>query len=174
MRLPQCRLPPLLLLGLGLAACASDEPAGPICPRPGIINGLQGAERYVPGSPTRDSDLLYRAAMENIAGGCRLEGPDLVVEFSVDLLVEPGPAFAGGTVELPYFVAVTGPGGEVLDRRDFTAAIEVPEGAQRAGSTEQLSQRYVAIAPGQGPAYQVLLGLSLPRDEALRQRDETR
>ena len=149
-----------------LAGCSgNDAPAPPLCPEVGIINGLENLEqRAADGSGT----LAYRAAMENLDGACRAESGDLAVEIALDLIVQPGPAAPTGIIELPYFVVVSAPDGQLLDRQDFVARITVPSGARRGGVTETFSQRFVGRAEG-ATGYEVLFGFALPESEALNQ-----
>jgi hypothetical protein len=159
----------LLAMALLLAACSSsdDEPRL-VCPRPAIIDELSSLERYTPGAAEVPEHLVYRAALQNISGNCRAEDSDILIDVAVETQVEPGLAFSGSSVELPYFVAVMAPGGEVLDRQDFLASIPVTPGAREAGSRESFSQRFRGIGPYGVPGYQVLFGFALPREEALR------
>lgn len=160
------RLAPVLAAAL-LGACAgSPEPAAPLCPQVGIINGLERLERT---APDGTGAVAYRAALENIDGVCRPEGNDLAVDITLDVVVHPGPALADRVIELPYFVAVSAPGGDVLERRDFVARVEVPPGTRVAGVTESFTQRFVGAATGV-PDHQVLFGFALPAEQALRQR----
>ena len=163
---PRARfLAPAILASL-LAACGGTPPPPPaLCPEVGIINGLEDLQQPPEAAA---GDLAYRAAMENLDGGCRAEGGDLVVEIALDLLVLPGPAMPGGIIELPYFVAISAPDGRLLDRQDFVARVTVPSGARRGGVTETFSQRFVGRADG-AAEYQVLFGFALPESEALRQ-----
>ena len=85
------------------------------------------------------------------------------------MIVEPGPAYQGGTVEVPYFVAVTRTSGEVVDRQDLVARIDVPPGTRQAGSTERFSQRFVGLSGG-ADDYKVLFGLVMPPEEAIARR----
>lgn len=146
------------------AGCGSRSEAPLVCPRPAIINGLASTERRAPDGP-----LLYRAALENIGGTCTTDRGDLTTNLSIDVIVEPGPGLTGGTVEVPYFVAVSGPNGDIIDRQDFLARIDVPPGTRRAGSTESFNQRFVGLGSGT-PGYRILIGLALSREESLERR----
>jgi hypothetical protein len=83
--------------------------------------------------------------------------------------VQPVAAATEATLELPYFIAISGPDGALIDRQDFVGRVAVARGAKRAGITETFTQRFVGRAQG-AANYQVLLGFALPTDEALRQR----
>jgi hypothetical protein len=151
-------------LFVGLAGCSSSSsPPAPLCPKVGIISGLEHEERTA-----ADGQSIYRAAMENVDGACQAEGGDLLVEIAIDVVVQPGPALTQTLVELPYFVAVSEPGGSMLDRQDYVARVEVPRGARRAGVTETFRQRFLGREAG-ASGYEVLFGLSLPEAEAMRQ-----
>jgi hypothetical protein len=152
--------------GAGCSGGGDQEPPAPLCPEVAIINGLESFERQ---GTDGSGELAYRVAMENIDGACRAEGEDLVVDIRIDLVAQPGPALASGTLELPYFVSVSRPDGEVIDRQDFVGRVAVPPGARSAGVTETFTQRFVGLAAGAAD-YQVLFGFALPEDEALRQR----
>jgi len=158
-----------LLAAAGLAACSSgrNEPPPALCPRVAIINGLESLER-----PLLDGSdgIAYRAALENIDGRCRPVDGDLVVDIAIDVVVNPGQGREGRLVELPYFVAVSAPNGDVLDRQDFVAKINLAPGARSGGVTETFSQRFAGLGEG-AAGYQVLFGFALPPEEALRQRE---
>jgi hypothetical protein len=164
----------VLTLALGAAAllpgCSLLHRGRPplACPRTAIINELASLDHYRPGAPERPENLAYRVALENLDGTCTAAGQDVNVNVSVQVVVEPGPAFQGPTVEVPYLVSVLGPGGAVLDRKDFTAKVTVAPGARRGGTRESFAQRFVAIGPAKGSAYQVLFGLAPPAGEAER------
>lgn len=157
---------------LVLAACsrAATPPTPYLCPRVAIINGLESLEHRAPAPASGEVD--YRAALENIDGSCRPEGGDLVVGITVDLVVQPAAGLANRLVEVPYFVAVSAPNGDVLDRQDFVAKVNLAPGARSGGVTESFSQRFVGRGETGATGYQVLFGFALPDDEALRQRQQ--
>jgi hypothetical protein len=154
------------LVAFGGCTGGDSPPPPPLCPKVGIIDGLQSLDRSAAGGA---GELGYHAAMENVDGGCRPEQGDLVVQIAIDLVVRPGTDVGGTTVELPYFVAVSRPDGGLIDRQDFTASIAVAKGARRAGVTETFNQRFVGLAQG-AAGYEVMFGFALPEAEALRQR----
>lgn len=163
------RLAPIAVAAL-LAGCTGggDEPPAPLCPRVAIISGLESLERE---ATYGSGEIAYRAALENIDGRCRPDGDDLAVDITIDVVVQPGPALTDRLIELPYFVAVSAPNGDVLDRQDFVARVTLAPGARSGGVTETFSQRFLGQEQG-ASGYQVLFGFTLPPDEALRQRNE--
>jgi hypothetical protein len=164
---------PAILLLLVLVACGRAEPArqASVCPQPGILAGLESTTVFRGGSTSGpESDLLYYAALENIGGGCVYDGSGLTVDLSVDVIVEPGPAFEPGPVSVPWFVAVADAGGAIIDKTELSSLIEVPPGAARGGSREAIQQRFAGLRPETGGGYRIYLGLEIDRDEALRRR----
>jgi hypothetical protein len=138
------------------------------CPRTAIINELASLDHYRSGAPQQPENLAYRTVLQNLNGTCTAAGQDVNVNVSVEVVVEPGPAFEGTSVDVPYLVSVLGPGGAVLDRKDFTAKVTVAPGARRGGTRESFAQRFVGIGPAKGSAYQVLFGLAPPAGDAER------
>jgi hypothetical protein len=168
---PASALAPIVAAGLLLAACSRSPPAPQlVCPRPGIVNGVEQTAAYRPGG-SGDADLRWVAVMQNIDGGCRYDD-GLEVDLSVDLVVEPGPAYEGGPIDLRYFVAVAGPSGEILDKQIFTTSVTPVRGATRGGSRESFTQRYPGATPAQGGGYRIYLGFDVPVEEALRRRSQ--
>ena len=163
-RTAPCLLAVSCLLALAGCGGGSSEAQRLTCPRPAIIARLASVERYRDGTtkgPT--DDLAWRAALENVRQRCMPQGDDLVVAVLVDTVVEPGPAYRGGPIELPYFVAVVTPDGEVLDRKDFVATVPFAAGQRRSGTTEQVSERFIGRAESGAQGYQILFGLPAPK-----------
>ena len=150
-----------------LAGCAGDDgpPPPPICPRVGIVAGLQSFDRA---ATEAMGAFGYHASMENVEGACGPEQGDLVVNMTVDLVVQTDAKGGGRTLDLPYFIAISGPDGAVIDRQDFVGRVSIPASARRAGVKEAFSQRFVGLGPG-AAGHQVMFGFALPEDEALRQ-----
>ncbi|HMR30883.1 MAG TPA: hypothetical protein PKA13_24940 [Geminicoccaceae bacterium] len=160
-------LGPSVLLG-----CSGSEPRPAVsCPAPGIVAGLETTTAFRNGTSSgAESDLLYAVAMQNIDGGCTYGGDGMVIQLSVDLVVEPGPAFTGGQVSIPWFVAVADPAGTIIDKQTFAASVELAAGAVRGGTRESIEQRYAGVDATAGAGYRLYLGLEIDRDEALRRR----
>jgi hypothetical protein len=163
-----------LLLALGAAGCSGTEtppPGQPVCPQPGILAGLDTNSVFRGGTSTgAGEDLAFVVGMQNIGGGCTYDGDALTVDLSIDLVVEPGPAFTGPSVAVPWFVAVAAPDGSIIDKQVFTANVTLPAGQTSGGSRESVRQRFAGVTPEVGPGYRIYLGLEVERSEALRRR----
>lgn len=168
----------LALLGLGgsllLAGCGGGEQdLGPrqYCPLPGIINGLDSDSVYRGGAVSApESELEYMVSLQDITGGCVYDETGLEVNLGIDVVVEPGPAFAGGSVAVPWFVAVADGDGTIIDKVPFTSDVAVVPGAPRAGNRETIQQRFPGLDAKAGGAYRLYLGLQMDRDKAMKKR----
>ena len=161
----------LSLAGVAVAACTKPEQRQASCPRPAIVNGLERYESHA-GSGADPSSLRYRGTMLGFSGGCGFDGDGALVRLAVDLVASPGPAYDGSAVELPYFVAVAGPDGAVIDKQTFTAQLGALSGGQPKGVTERLEQRIAGVTRETGPGYRIFLGFDVPPEEAMRRREE--
>jgi len=149
---------------LGLAACASDDtpaPTPPVCPTTLILQGAERTAAYAPGADASPSALLHMAVLTNLATGCRFVEDGVDVDLAFDLIAERGPAMAGDTAELTYFIATLGPGEEVLAKQLLTSEIAFEAEERVAGVAEELTYRLPSVAPGQGPEYLIYLGFQL-------------
>lgn len=156
-----------------VAGCAGGgEELPPVaCPDARILAGLESTNVFR-GEASRgaEADLAYSAALQNIAGGCTYAEDGLTLNMTVDVVIDPGPALSGTTVAVPWFIAVAGPDGTIIDKQNLTANVAIAEGGARSGSREAIEQRYAGVGTDRGPAYSLFLGLEIDRDEALRRR----
>lgn len=160
------------LATLTLAGCSTSGPAQPAaCPVPGIVAGLETTTVFRGGGATgREADLQYAVAMENIGGGCTYDSAGMRIQLSVDIVVEPGPAFAGPAATVPWFVAIADPAGSIVDKQVFSSTVNLSPGTTRGGVREAIEQRYAGVDRNLGGGYRIYLGLEIDRDEALRRR----
>lgn len=161
MRFPSTALPLVacLALAIGLAACGRGQPVSAICPQSGIIHGLDRLHAEAPGGGT------VNATLENIDGVCTHGGGVLAVDMSIDVVIE---APAGTTI--PYFVVITDPAGEILDKVPFAATVPADAAPGQLRLRERLYQEITNVSASDARAYTVLFGFDLPPDVALEQR----
>jgi hypothetical protein len=166
------RLGGLAAAGLALVGCSGAEPQPLVaCPDPGIVAGLESTTVFRGGASTgSEADLQYAAAMENIGGGCAYDEDGMRIDLAIDVIVEPGPGFAGGPVSVPWFLAVADPSGAIIDKQVFTSSVAIADGATRGGSRESVEQRFPGVDAAEGAGYRLYLGLEIDREEALRRR----
>ncbi len=149
----------LLLALVAVQACSGNRSVAAVCPSSAIIHGL---DRLYGEAPTGDE---ISVSLENIDGVCTHSGTTLSLDMSIDIVVDAPP----GTT-IPYFVAVSDPAGEVLDKVGFTAVVPADAGGGPIRLREQLYQEVGGVASGTSARYGILFGLDLPPAIALEQR----
>ncbi len=149
------KLLPLLAsvaLAMGLAACGGGRTqVAAVCPDSGIIHGLD--RMYAEDAAGNEVSV----ALENIDGVCSHSGNRLSLDMSIDLVVDAGP----GT-SIPYFVVVSDPTGQVLDKVGFVATVPADATTRPLRLRERLVQEVSEVPIGSSAAFTVLFGLDLP------------
>jgi hypothetical protein len=127
-----------LAAALPAAACGGGGRGGALpvaCPRPGILADGADLTRWRPG-PVRDlTTLVFDARITGLNGTCDRGRGDRSIEVTLTpaFSVERGPAGGGERLaELPWFVAVVGPGDEILQRQSFLERLSFSRGETRA------------------------------------------
>ena len=154
---------------LTLAACSSTEqPARLVCPPTAVppesaqLVAFQGDGRDL-------TDVRFDLQVNDVALTCELERDDgrrtLEAELGVRFTAEKGPANREGEAAGRYYVAVTGPDGELLSRQSFDLRVELP-GNQTRVATEQFLSPTIPLADGAATdAYTIYVGLELTPDQ---------
>jgi hypothetical protein len=159
------------------AACgSSDRTALPVaCPRPGILADGADLTRWQPG-PVRDlTTLVFDARLTGLNGTCRPGRRDrsLEVTLTATFAVERGAAGSGARVaELPWFIAVVGPGEEILQRQSFVERLAFNRGETRAaGETEPVRLSLPVGEERRATDYRIFVSFELtPEDVAVNRR----
>lgn len=148
------------LLLMGLQACGGgSRSVAAVCPDSAIIHGL---DRLYAEDATGSE---VSVTLENIDGVCTHSGTRLSLDMSIDLVVDAPP---GTTV--PYFVVISDPAGQVLDKAFFTATLPADAPAGPVRLRERLIQEVDGVPAGTSAGYAVLFGLDLPPEIGLEQR----
>jgi hypothetical protein len=168
------RLLPLLALALLVSSCSWFRKEPPrSCPRLGIVADTAELTRYRPGTGRDITDQLFTAQLGDVAGGCRVDKASANVDMKVSIVAERGAAMTESGADIEYFVAVTGPGDQILAKETFRSRLDFA-GRNRTGIAEELSQR-IPLAEGSDPgAYAILVGFQLTPDELADNRRRRR
>lgn len=165
------------LATLPLGGCGGDSaPSLPVaCPRPGILADGADLTRWQPG-PVRDlTTLAFDARLTGLNGSCRAGRRDRSIEVTLTpaFAVERGPAGGGARVaELPWFIAVVGPGEEVLQRRSFVERLAFSRGETRAaGEAEPVRLSLPVGEERRATDYRIYVSFELtPEEVAVNRR----
>ncbi len=120
---------------------------------------------YRPG-PGRDlTDVAYQVDIRDLAYECDYDFDNfdsrVTVNFNILFVAERGPAADQGQIEIPYFVAVTDPGRNILTKKRFSVTLEFEGNAVRAQKVEELAQRIPFPSDADGSDYKSFIGIQL-------------
>ena len=124
----------------GGSAAGDSRPAA-TCPTAAVLRPLAQTAQFAPGWPHQPQGVAFYGVLSDVEARCDRAGDALRVKLDVVVVGERGPA-AGtlNTVDLDYFVALTGPGQAILDKRPFRVRIVLPEAAKRAGVNDHFEE----------------------------------
>lgn len=159
-----------VLAGLAaLAGCGGSAPVGlstAPCPRISILADGADLTRFRPGGPQDLSAMAVDARITGFQAQCDFAGRDrLDVRVTPQFSVERGPALAGRTADLPWFLAVSTPEEEVLDRTAETTRVAFAQNVGRAAASGPTVRFTMPIGNGVR-AQDFLVRLSFQLDEA--------
>ena len=165
------------LLAFGaLAGCSSpgeqapDQPAR--CPAATVLEGAARTSAHLPGEPARPETLRYVAAINDLETLCRHGADGLRMELRFPVVVEAGPAFEGGPIELALFVATVGPEGTVLGKEALDVTLSPARGGGPVGEVQNLTLALPASSEAQARASRLFVGFQVPRPAPVARPEE--
>jgi hypothetical protein len=142
-----------MLFGLAtLSACSTVASLNPFssgssgapaaaCPSAVILHPLSQTAVFPPGAPRQPTSVAFYGVLSEVDAKCEPAGGAVHVALDVVVIGERGPAVGkGDSIDLQYFVAVTGADQTILSKRSFVVRIAIPAGAKRAGITDHIEQ----------------------------------
>jgi hypothetical protein len=141
------------------------------CPTAGVVAELRRHQVYRDG-PGRDlTDLRFTAGFGDVRGDCGYDRDNLDVELTVPVVAERGPALDVNSVDIEYFVAVTGPDRRILNKQPFHVRLDFSGGKNRANAIDELVIDRIKLPKGvDGGAYAIEVGFQLTPQEVEENR----
>jgi hypothetical protein len=124
----------------GSSASTDEKPAPAACPAAAILRPLSQAAVFAPGAAAQPMGVAFYGILSEVQAKCEPAAGAVHVALDVVVVGERGPAAKGDSVNLQYFVAVTGPDQTILSKRSFPVSIAIAPGAKRAGITDHLEE----------------------------------
>jgi hypothetical protein len=158
------------LVALGLAGCgpslSEKSELVASCPQVMRVQDTTSLTRFRPGAGRDRTDVLFQARIGKTEIACDPRRDRVIVELTVEITVNEGPAARDHLANVGYFVRILDPAGTVVQGRNFTADYKFEGNRTSAASSEQLTLT-IPLAQGlKGGAYTVAVGL-LPTPEEL-------
>lgn len=161
---------------LAFAGCSSTETAeAPVpCPAFRIPDEAAKLTRFRPGGAADLTDVAFQARISGTGMNC-LKGDEreAIVDVAIEFEAARGPAATQSGQQIPYFVGIVGPDGQILNKQSFSVELQVPDRQSTAASVEEI-RITIPVAEGRtADAYTLFGGLQLTPEE-LQYNRETR
>ena len=166
---------------LATASCGStdDTPSYP-CPVVMPVRELSYMTKFQ-GESQDLSDTLFEAKVDEVlpALNCVYEEEDggkraIVYDIRVKFLAQRGPKDREAAAKFNYFMAIGGPGGEVIARQVFDTEIPFENNATQAITVEELQPRIPLKQGENGDFYRIYIGFMLSEKELAYNRKNPR
>ena len=146
---------------LALSGCGWFSPSASkqaeACPSAVVLRPLSNTAVFGSAQERRPDNIAFYGILSEADLKCEYSGGNLKIALDAVVVGERGPAAKGDVVDLPYFVAVTGPDQSIISKRPFAIRI-VFEGTQkRAGVTDHIEET-IPLDGRKGSDLNVLLG----------------
>ncbi len=164
----------VLAAAFALSACTlfgEDEPPPP-CPEIAVLQDAASMTKFVEG-PGRDLiDVVVEGKIVDAQGVCEYDIDDdtgagtLTVEMVVSVQLNRGPANRNREANFGYFVAITDPERNILNKETFTATVPFPGNRNRLIWTDEPVYMGIPLKANQtGKNFRIFLGLDVDRDQ---------
>jgi hypothetical protein len=122
------------------SSAESGAPAA-ACPSAVILRPLAQTAAFAPGAPRQPMGVAFYGILSEVNAKCQTAGGAVRASLDVVIVGERGPAAGkADSLDVQYFVAVTGPDQAVLSKRSFPVRIAIPPDARRAGVTDHIEE----------------------------------
>ena len=141
--------------GCGWFSSASSKPEA--CPSAVVLRPLSNTAVFGPAAERRPDNVAFYGLLSEADLKCEYSGGNLKIALDAVVIGERGPASKGEVVDLPYFVAVTGPDQSIISKRPFAIRIVFESTQKRAGVTDHIEET-IPLDGRKGSDLNVLLG----------------
>ncbi len=122
-----------------------------------ILRPLAQTAVFGPALERRPDNVAFYGIVSEADVKCEYTGDAVRIALDVIVVAERGPAAKGDSVDLPYFVAVTGPDQTVLARNPFAVRIAF-EGNQKRSAVTDHYEEVIPLGGRKGSDLNVYLG----------------
>ena len=157
------------ILLVSLAGCTATPPPQSLpCPVVATVKDAAYMTRFVGGSEDL-TDTTFESKVDAIHSQCFYVESDgkkaIRTDLKIQFLASRGPKNVDGTAKFQYFVAVTGTGGQLLNREVFD--VEIPLTTDKPQNiTQDEIEPTIPLPQGQnGDYYRIYVGLILTEQE---------
>ncbi|MCL2469720.1 MAG: hypothetical protein FWF24_05775 [Alphaproteobacteria bacterium] len=152
----------LVVMLLSLGGCASDGESQTArrCPQVAILRALEALEDFGDATPSPET-LVAAALMEGVEGTCLYSKKGLEIVFDLSMRAYRGPALQGGSVTMPFFVAVVDSEDQTRSKQLMTASFSFKKGENEAQQAESLRVFLPLLKGEDASSIRILMGFQL-------------
>jgi hypothetical protein len=122
-------------------SAGSSGPPAAACPSAIILRPLAQTAIFAPGAARQPMGVAFYGILSDVDAKCERAGGAVHASLDVVIVGERGPAAGkADSLDLQYFVAVTGPDQAILSKRSFPVHIAIPADAKRAGVSDHVEE----------------------------------
>jgi hypothetical protein len=115
-------------------------------------------------APERNpQNVAFYGLLSEVDRKCEYAGDAVRMTLDVIIVGQRGPAARGDSVDLTYFVAVTGPDQSIVSKKPFTVRIGFSPDQMRAGVTDHIEEA-IPLGGHKGTDLNVVLGFQQSPD----------
>jgi hypothetical protein len=129
----------LALSGCGVFRSSSSNPTD-ACPSAVILRPLSNTAVFGPAPERRPDNVAFYGLLSEADLKCEYTGDAVRMILDVVVVGERGPAAKTDSVDLQYFVAVTGPDQSILGKKTIPVRIAFDTPQRRAGVTDHIEE----------------------------------
>jgi hypothetical protein len=127
------------LTGCGWFSSSSSKQTE-ACPSAVVLRPLSNTAIFGAAPERRPENVAFYGLLSEADIKCEYSGGTMKVALDAIIVGERGPASKGDVVDLPYFVAVTGPDQSIISKRPFMVRIVFDGSQKRAGVTDHIEE----------------------------------
>jgi hypothetical protein len=122
-----------------------------------VLRPLSNTAVFGPAADRRPDNVAFYGILSEADLKCEYGGGAMKVALDAIVVGERGPAAKGDTVDLQYFVAVTGPDQSIINKRPFAVRVVFDGAQKRAGVTDHIEET-IPLDGRKGADLNILLG----------------
>ena len=125
-----------------------------------MLRPLSQTAIFRPSAEVQPTNVAFYGILSDVEAKCDQAGGAVRALLEVVIIGERGPAAAAmgtNSLDLQYFVAVTGPDQTILSKRTLPVRIDIPQNARRAGVTDRIEE-IIPVGPTPASQLNIMLG----------------
>jgi hypothetical protein len=165
----------LLAAMLVLSACGVfNKKRQPPCPRISILQDAKRLVTFAPGGGTDLSAMVSEVRLAGVSATCSYGKDEVEIHMALTIAARRGPADRSRKAPAKYFVAIMGPGQNIVAKRVFEVTLAFPVNVDAGGLTDNLVQKIPLGRDERGTGYRIIAGLQLTPGQLKFNRDRAK